>query len=283
MPFPVPNPSTSESSDAQRDERKRQASPPSAFFAQSQAVLTAVKYFEGLHSGYPGAARKHMNRICGAMFVQLMAAFEFTTKDFIAQTLDATHIYDDDVKGWSWLQIDVAAVLSTREGLGRLGAVLVHPLPQWQVPETVNERYQDVFKRQPIRRLEIQPLRDLWIVRHSVAHNAGFVTQPDARRLRSAELREKQVSIDVDFLQEAIDFLRAVVARLDTVIGASLLERFFREGASGVWEQDRETYARLKLLTTYVRSRPTELPEIEESRYAADLATYTERNDGEGA
>lgn len=140
MPFPVPNPSTSESNDAQRDERKRKASPPSAFFAQSQAILTALKYYDDLHSGYPGAARKHMNRICGAMFAQLMAAFEFATKDFIAQTLDATHIYDDEVKDWSWPQIDIAAVLSTREGLGRLGAVLVHPLPQWHVPETVNER-----------------------------------------------------------------------------------------------------------------------------------------------
>src|SRR5581483_9295106 len=107
MTFPVPSANTTASADAQRDERKRQASPPSSFYAQSQAILTAVRYFDPLHSGYAGAAGKHKSRMWSALFVQLMAAFEFAMKDFIAQTLDATHIYDDQVKNWSWLQIDV--------------------------------------------------------------------------------------------------------------------------------------------------------------------------------
>src|SRR4051812_10378804 len=100
MSFPVPDASSTESNDAQRDESKRQASPPSYFYAQSQAIMTAVRYFEPLDSGYPGAARKHKNRTRSALFVQLMASFEFAMKDFLAQTIDVTHIYDDDVKKW---------------------------------------------------------------------------------------------------------------------------------------------------------------------------------------
>jgi len=56
MAFPVPSANTVASSDAQRDERKRQSSPPSFFYAQSQGILTAVRYFDPLHSGYAGAA-----------------------------------------------------------------------------------------------------------------------------------------------------------------------------------------------------------------------------------
>jgi len=188
MAFPIPESTSTDSADARRDEQKRQSSPPSSFYAQSQALLTAVRYFDPLHSGYVGAAGKHKARMWSALFVQLMATFEFAMKDFIAQTLDATHIYDDDIKNWKWLQIDVPSVMATREGLTRLGAVLIHPLLEWQVPETMNGRYQDVYERQPIANDELTPLRDLWIVRHSVAHNGGLVTQADARRLRDMSL-----------------------------------------------------------------------------------------------
>ncbi|MGA2320294.1 MAG: hypothetical protein ABSG95_06070 [Solirubrobacteraceae bacterium] len=174
MPFPVPDASTSESVAAARDEAKRAASPPSAFFAQSQAMLIAVRYFEPLNSGYEGTAEKHKIRIRSALFGQLMASFEFVRKDFIAQTLDITHIYDDEAKKWDWLTLNLAAVLSTREGFGRLGASLIHPLSGWQTPEILNQRYKDIFKREPVANDEIATLRDLWIVRHSVAHNGGF-------------------------------------------------------------------------------------------------------------
>lgn len=272
MTFPVPNPSPSESNDAQRDEAKRQASPPSYFFAQSQAILTAVRYFEGLNSGYEGAAKKHRNRTRSALFVQLMTSFEFAMKDFLARTIDATHIYDDEVKGWDWLQIDVATVLGTREGLGRLGAVLVHPLQGWQTPETMNRRYRDVFEREPIASAEVGQLRDLWVVRHSVAHNGGFVTVPDARRLRSADLRERQVLIDLLYLEATIELLRGVVLRLETVLGPALLGRWFKEAAAGTWEQDRDDYRRLKLMTTCLLSRPKDLADPTEAQYLEDLA-----------
>lgn len=274
MPFPVPDPSTSESADSQRDERKRQASPPSSFFAQSQAIRNTVDYFEDLHSGYPGTARKHQNRTRSALFVQLMASFEFAMKDFIAQTLDATHVCDDSATEWPWLQLDVPTVLSTREGFTRLGAALIHPLLGWQVPETMNSRYQDVYSRQPIAGDELTPLRDLWLVRHSIAHNGGFVTQPDARRLRSQTLADRQVLVDKAYLEEATTFLRGIVSRLETLVGPVLLEMWFNSAAAGTWDRDEVEYSRIKLLTTYVQSRPRELPDIDEATYAADLATY---------
>jgi len=274
MSFPTPSISAVESADAHRDEAKRQASPPSSFYAQSQAILTGVRYFEPLHSGYGGAARKHKNRAWSALLVQLMAAFEFTMKDFLAQTLDITHIYDDEITKWDWLELNIAAVLGTRDGSGRLGAVLVHPLMGWQTPETMNARYQEVFERQPIASDEVVALRDLWIVRHSIAHNGGVVTAPDARRLREPSLTNEQILVDLDYLERATDFLRQIVERLESVVGKALLKRWFSEAAAGSWTTDESVYRPLKLLTTYVKSRPSELPEIDEAVYLADREQF---------
>ena len=66
----------------------------------------------------------------------------------------------------------------------------------------MNSRFKDVFKREPIAADEIQKLRDLWIIRHSIADNGGFVTQADARRLRSPTLSERQVLKDAVRVQE---------------------------------------------------------------------------------
>jgi hypothetical protein len=273
--FPTPSTSAAESADAHRDERKRQESPPSSFFAQSQAILTGVRYLEPLHSGYGGAARKHKNRAWSALLVQLMAAFEFTMKDFIAQTLDVTHIYDDEIATWDWVELNISAVLGTRDGSGKLGAVLIHPLSGWQTPEKMNSRYQDVFRRMPIANDELPYLKDLWIVRHSIAHNGGVITGPDARRLREPSLTNEQILVDLDYLENATNFLREIVGRLESVVGEALLKRWFGEAASGSWETDSVVYRPLKLLTTYVQSRPRELPEIDELDYLVDEERFS--------
>lgn len=270
MAFPTPSISAVESSDAHRDEKKRQCSPPSSFYAQSQAILTGVRYLEPLHSGYGGAARKHKNRAWSALLVQLMSAFEFAMKDFVAQALDITHIFDDEIASWDWLELNIAAVLGTRDGSGQLGAVLIHPLLGWQTPEKMNSRYQDAFGRQPIAKAELSPLRDLWIVRHSIAHNGGVITAPDARRLRESVLTNEQILVDLDYLERSTEFLRTIVGRLESVIGIELLKRWFEEAASGKWDTDKDVYTRLKLLTTYVKSRPKALPEVDEAMYLTD-------------
>ncbi len=272
MTFPLPDVNTADSADATRDERKREASPPSSFYAQSQAVLTAVSYFEPLNSGYEATAKKHRNRIRSALFAQLMATFEFTIKDFVAQILDETHIYDDEVGSWDWIKVDLRTVLATRQGTGRIGSVLIHPLLGWQNPADINKRYRDVFRKPIVWDKEEQILRDLWIVRHSVAHNGGFVTEPDARRLRSAPLTNKPILIDSEYLEATTGFLRGIVGRLNTIIGPVVMKHYFERAATRDWTQDQTSYTRLKLITTYVESRPQPLPQIAQSMYTADEA-----------
>ncbi len=94
------------------------------------------------------------------------------------------------------------------------------------------------------------------------------------RRLRNAALAERAVLIDKAFLDETTAFLRAIVERLASVVGPSLLTRWFREAAARDWGRDEIDYCRIKLLTTYIQSRPTELPVVDEASYTGDLHRY---------
>jgi hypothetical protein len=81
--FPIPDKYLSEAADVARDERKRRVSPPSFFFAQTQALLLSAGYFKNdrlVTSARGGVANKHRNRIRSALFGQVMASFEFCIK-----------------------------------------------------------------------------------------------------------------------------------------------------------------------------------------------------------
>jgi hypothetical protein len=82
------------------------------------------------------------------------------------------------------------------------------------------------------------------------------------------------VLIDLPYLEDATWFLRSTVERLETHVSPSLLARWFREASGGDWEHDADQYRRLKLLTTFVQSRPHDLPEINESVYLADKQDF---------
>jgi hypothetical protein len=184
MTFPIPPPYTTDAADIKRDEAKRILSPPSFFFSQTHGLLLAAGYFKNsrlLPSARGGVAAKHRNRINGALFAQTMAAFEFCLKDFIAGIVDLTDVFDERINSASWINVDKARILAQRDVAASVGAILVHPLLGWHEPETVNDRFNSLFSTALIPDDAVQALQRLWIVRHSVAHNAGFVTPP--RRL----------------------------------------------------------------------------------------------------
>jgi hypothetical protein len=269
--FPIPGVYTSESADIRRDEEKRRASPPSFFFAQTRALSLAAGYFRSnrlVSTAHRAVAAKHRHRIHGALLGQVMAAFEFCLKDFIAQIIDRTDMYDDAVQGCTWIDVDKSRVLARRDSTAGIGGVLIHPLLGWHDAEKVNERYAQLFGHRLLANTDdIRTLDRLWILRHSVVHNGGFVTGHDAYRLRAPSLSERAVRIDGDFIGETVDFLRAVVLRLDDPIGTGILRRWFETRAVGVWEEDRAVYEALKLVARAVRSRTEPLPQITETMY----------------
>ena len=277
MTFPDPPPRTHETAEALRDETKRQESPCSFFFAQGQSLVLASKYFkdERLAVGARGGvAGKHRHRISLALYGQLLATFEYMLKDFIAKVIDASGAFDEKIQKCKWIEVDAGRVLASRTIPATPGSILIHPTMGWHYPETVNTRYQELFTHQPINASEISTLKKLWILRHSVAHNAGFVTHHDASRLGIRALSERMVEIDGDFISEAFDLLCPIAERVATVIGDKILLKWLSElipiGAN--FTRDKEAYLRIKKLASYVASRSQELPAFTDADYNADYA-----------
>ncbi len=274
MPFPIPDAYTATAADIARDQEKRAASPPSFFYGQAWGIKLAAGYFtdERLATGsHSAVATKHRQRIQNAAFGQLMASFEFCVKDFIAQIVDATDLYDQAVEQSKWIEAVKSQILSQREGRSSIGGVLIHPLLGWHDPQTVNARYSALFDHDLIEPHQVDVLKRLWILRHSVAHNAGLITGHDAYRLKAPSLSEKQVRIDPEFLEATIGFLGEIVMRMGDPIGIGVTKRWLCNKATGDWDQDRDVYVTLKLIGTVQESRAQALPEIGEDAYAADV------------
>jgi hypothetical protein len=269
--FPIPEVYASEAADIERDESKRQSSPPSFFFARSWGVVLAANYFTDERlKGRGGVAAKHRHRIQYAAFGQLMAAFEWCVKDFVAQIIDATDLLDQKIEAAKWIQLEKTRVLASREASASAGAVLIHPTQGWHDPAHLNGRYTELFEHAPLPSTEVETLERLWLLRHSVAHNAGFVTNHDAYRMRAPTLSEKSVKIDGAFLEETWSFLGAVVKRLADPIGSKVVSQWCTEKSIGDFEQDKLVYGKLKHIATAVESRSKALPVITEQDYYAD-------------
>lgn len=276
MPFPVPEPWTRDSADIRREEKKRKESPYSFFYSQGQSLRLAAEYF---HDGRladdarGGWAIKHRHRIHLALFGQLMASFEYLLKDFVTQAIDTTAMLDDAVQQAKWVQVDAGKVLANRLAASTPGAMLVHSTTGGHNPEIVNSRYQELFSRMPIATDEKPTLEKLWVLRHSVAHNAGFVTHYDSSRVGSSDLAEKVVNIDDAFIRIAFDTLKPIASRVATDVGDGYLLSWLRtvKPSGGDFDRDKDTYVSLKKLATLVESRDKDLPTFAKSDYQTDL------------
>ncbi|HEY5193484.1 MAG TPA: hypothetical protein VIJ39_06380 [Solirubrobacteraceae bacterium] len=256
-----------------RDETKRRQSPPSFFFARSWGIVLATNYFNDERlRGSRAVAAKHRHRIQYAAFGQLMASFEWCLKDFVAQLVDATDLFDDKVDDAKWIQVEKSGVLASREVFTSAGAVLIHPTQGWHDPNSVNARYVHLFGRALLDKKQSTTLERLWLLRHSVAHNAGYVTNHDAYRMQAPSLSNKAVRIDGEFLNQTWEFLGTVVRNLQRPIGERIVIEWCSRKATGDFSNDEAVYRRLKHVTSAVESRSKSLPHIDERKYHADRA-----------
>ena len=272
-----PSPWRHDAADINREERKRKLSPSSFFFSQAQAIALAASYFDRSRLSCrvrPGVAKKHTHRIHLALFGQLMASLEFLLKDFVARVIDVIPTFDEALIRAEWLRVDTARILSMRSTVTTAGALLLHPTVGWQQPEIANRRYKELFSSQPILADEVQELDRLWILRHSVAHNAGFVSAYDAARAGFPHIADKVADIDEEFILETFKFLVDIAERVAQGVGDTVLCRWLasRKTLGPNYIRDKEIYTALKLLSTFVDSRAQDLPRITKGPYTMDFA-----------
>jgi hypothetical protein len=277
--FPVPDTYSSGAADMERDEAKRTTSPPSFFFGRGWGLVLAANYFtdQRLSSSHSAVAAKHRHRIQSATFGMLMAAFEWCAKDFIAQVLTATEIFDDQVQAAKWISLDTSSVLAQRASSASVGGILIHPTLGWHDPTTLHRRYSELFKASPLRTADRRTLERLWLLRHTVAHNAGFVTPHDAYRMSAPSLSGRSVRIDERFLEDTWTFLTGIVRRLGDPVGMEILDQWCRQRPEGDFGADRASYVALKTIATVVEGRDKDLPTFGETDYRADLAAAAGR------
>jgi hypothetical protein len=271
---------TSDAADIAREELKRERSPSSFFYSQGQALVLAATYFRNdrlAAHARGGVAQKHRHRIHLALFGQMMAALEFLFKDFVASVVDLIPTFDDALLQAKWLDVDAKRVLSLRSASTTAGAVLLHGTLGWHDSDTVNKRYSALFKVAPIENSEIPDLDRLWLLRHSVAHNAGFVTAYDAVRGGMPDLADAVAAVDGDYLAEAFDFLCKISHRVADNVGGEVVLAWLRTRAAAGknYPRDKATYLQLKLLATFVQSRAANLPTITKASYTADWEKAT--------
>lgn len=277
MQLTQPDPWEYDAADIAREELKRKLSPASFFFSQGQAMVLAASYFDKPRLAAkvrPGVAKKHRHRIHLALFGQLMASLEFLLKDFVAKVIDAVPTFDEALLKADWLRVDTARILSMRSAVTTAGSLLMHPTVGWQQPDMVNRRYKELFSSQPILPSEVQELERLWVLRHSVAHNAGFVSAYDAARAGFPHIADKVADINEDFVRETFDFLAEIANRVAEGVGDTVLCRWLatRKALGPNYSRDKGTYTSLKLLSTYIPSRAQDLPKITKGPYSKDFA-----------
>lgn len=275
--FPIPDTWEKDTKESLRDERKRQDSPASFFFSQGQSLVLAARYFQDdrlTKQARDGVAAKHRHKVQLSLFGQLVASFEYLLKDFIAKVIDSTDMLDEKLKKSRWIEVDAGKVLASRTIAATPGAILIHPTMGWHSPEIVNRRYTELFQHQAIESGEQQNLERLWILRHSVAHNAGFVIHHDAMRIGTGALSEKVVNIDEFFLEGTFNFLTPIARRMAEVIGdEKVLLKWLKEAKKSDpdYVRDEITYQKLKKLATYINRRPKDLSDFTEHDYQKDL------------
>jgi hypothetical protein len=262
--------------DLQREEAKRWSSPSSFFWSQGHALVLAARYFANarLVAGTrDGVARKHRLRIHLALFGQLLASLEFILKDFIAQVVDHTDRYDEKITKASWVSVDASHILSARATGGTIGTILLHNTMGWQDAKQVNKRYADLFGYAPIDSKSVATLERLWVLRHSVAHNAGFVTSYDAARTGLPHLAGRVVNVDEDLIADTFGFLGTIADRVASTGDKILLDWLRQKHDSGAhYMRDKATFTALRWIATSVHSRTGELPRITKGDYTRDMA-----------
>ena len=264
-----------DAADLKREEHKRWYSPASFFYSQGRALVLSSGYFADerlVERSRGGVARKHRHRIHLALFGQLMASLEYLFKDFIAQVVDLVPLYDDQIQKAEWISVDARHILSARTTRASPGGMLLHPTMGWQTADSVNQRYKNLFKFEPVAADEVKTLDQLWVLRHSVAHNAGLVTSHDAARSDMPHLSGEVASIDDAFLKDAFEFLCIIASRLAEKVGDRVVQQWLKSKRSSGkdYKRDKLLYTYLRWIATYVGSRSKDLPKVGKGLYSED-------------
>jgi hypothetical protein len=151
----------------------------------------------------------------------MMGHFEIYQRSFISGLFDATRFIRSldinavmgnilDKKDVGIRVIDIAAYRGMPASVGRL---LTDNLSSWHNPERVNLYVKAILEKTDFYSgKDIEYLRCLWQLRHSIAHTGGWLTLPDAQKVSQLRnMGDKPISFDHNFIRQVHKELHNVV------------------------------------------------------------------------
>ncbi len=263
---------------------KRRLSPGSYFFHQGRSIVLASQYYSSgrLSETCKGAvAAGHHNTICVALFGQLMASFEDLSKEVVARSVDIADYLDLHIAKCDWIKISTPQVLSIRGSDVSVGTLLIGPTQGWHSAEALNNRYVSLFGGRPVPEDAIDHLNRLWIMRHTVAHNAGRVTHHDAARMAATHLSDRVLSVDAKYIADTFLFLRPIAESMVQMAHDRYLSQFLSTLDDHETLSTRQFFLweSIKHLGLFLDSRSKRLPLYDMQEFRADSDRYRQKRE----
>lgn len=199
-------------------------SPAITLFKEITAIEHSIGFWKDsvLNSSADEQQRESaMQSILVSSFAFLMGHFETYQKEQIAVLINHKDFYSfgDDIsisKKFEKLgcNITIQNIMSEVTDLREPGHIIADCLPGWHDPEKVNQYFTPLIKNFNFySSSDIEDLRFLWQLRHSIVHSAGVVTRVDSiKSPRLQAFRGKKLSFEENFITELVDCLYGILS-----------------------------------------------------------------------
>lgn len=192
-----------------------QRSPPTAFLSEivhlSDGINHCVRHFKRKKDGdYTKDSQDSIHRLSAATLAAIMGHFEIFQKYLFAGLLEATRLIPTfdvaecckKLERDARLSIDVGRLTAYRGRPTPIGQVIADNLAGWHDPNKVNAHFKTIVPDlQFYSNAQCEELRVLWQLRHSIVHTAGWLSDPDAQKVRELNaLGGKPIVLGADFV-----------------------------------------------------------------------------------
>lgn len=170
---------------------------------------------------YTTPAIHSLQTISSALLPSIIGHFEMYQKYLFSGIFELTSYYENfdidkffkNINKETNLAIDLKLLSSYRGVRAPVGLVIADCLHSWHDPNKVNSYFQCFGGRQQVySNNDIEKLKILWQLRHSIVHTAGTITIPDSHKL--PELRAfggKNIVFDKNFINEVARKIHPII------------------------------------------------------------------------
>ena len=206
-------------------------SPASAFLRQLVEANNTYDYCKRKFKTSDGKlheeAKENLELVTLSLVASAMGHFETFQKSLFAGSVEVSRFFKDfHVEAFcnqlrNGYSIKPNNILAFRGNSAQVGSIIADHLGEWHNPATVSE-YFKLFGNDFnfYSNKDIATLRFLWQVRHTIVHTGGWLTLPDAQKVKSlTDKGDRALAFEDRFIYAMVkklhNLVRSCVNRLD--------------------------------------------------------------------